>query len=96
MPLRDVIECMMLFRLFIYDSKLASRWMDDLKEYHPLNVKKRLDELEVDCPEYIYYGLLSQLTHPNLLSAMSIVTERRLNDGLISRAFNLGGMNNPT
>ena len=96
MPLRDVIECMMLFRLFIYDSKLASRWMNDLKEYHPSNVKKRLDELEVDCPEYIYYGLLSQLTHPNLLSAMSIVTEKRLTNGLISRAFNFGGMNNPT
>ena len=96
MPVRDVIECMMLFRLFNSDSKLALRWMNNLKEYHPSSVKKRLDELEVDCPEYIYYGLLSELTHPNLLSAMSIVTEKRLTDGLISRAFNFGGMNNPT
>lgn len=96
MPMRDVIECMMLFRLFIYDSKLALRWMYNLKEYRPSSVKKRLDELEVDCPEYIYYGLLSELTHANLLSAMSIVTEKRLTDGLISRAYNFGGMNNPT
>lgn len=96
MPMRDIIECMMLFRLFINDSKLALRWMNNLKEYRPASVKKRLDELEVDCPEYIYYGLLSELTHANLLSAMSVVTEKRLTHGLISRAYNFGGMNNPT
>ncbi len=96
MPMRDIIECMMLFRLFINDSKLALQWMNNLKEYYPSSVKKRLDELEVDCPEYIYYGLLSELTHPNLLSAMSVVTEETLTDGLISRAYGFGGMNNPT
>jgi hypothetical protein len=96
MTMRDIIECMMLFRLFGKDAKLALRWMRNLKEYHPSNVKKRLDELRVDCPEYVYYGMLSELAHANLLSVVSRVTETKLTDHLIIQTYHFGGMNNPT
>lgn len=95
-PLRDALECMMLFRLFGVDSKLALRWMKNLKEYHPSNVKKRLDELKIDCPEYSFYGMLSHLTHANLLSVVSTVAETKLGDNLLLQTYNFGGMNNPT
>lgn len=96
MAMRDIIECMMLFRLFGSDPKLALRWMKNLKEYHPSTVKARLDELKVDCPEYSFYGMLSELAHPNLLSVASRVTEQKLTDDLIIESYHFGGMNNPT
>ncbi len=94
--MRDVIECMMLFRLFDKDSKRAKRWMTNLKEYHPSDVKKRLDELEIECPEYAFYGMLSQLTHVNLLSVVTHITDKRLSNNLILETYHFGGINNPT
>jgi hypothetical protein len=94
--MRDAIECMMLFRLFGKDSKRAKRWMKNLKEYRPSDVKKRLDELKIDCPEYAFYGMLSQLTHVNLLSVVSHVTDKRLSENLILETYHFGGINNPT
>jgi len=96
MTMRDIIECMMLIRLFGNDSKLALRWMENLKEYHPSYVKKRLDELEIDCPEYAFYGTLSTLTHANLLSVVSTVTEKMLTNNLLLQTYHFGGINNPS
>jgi len=96
MPIRDVIECMMLLRLFDSDPKLALRWMKNLKEYQPSNAKKRLDELEIDCPEYAFYGMLSELTHANLLSVVSSATEKMLAKNLLVTTYHFGGMDNPT
>lgn len=96
MTTRDIIECAILFRLFGSDSKLASRWMKNLKEYNISNAKKRLDELKVECPEYQLYGFLSQLAHVNMLSVVSRVTETKLTDDLFIQTYHFGGMNNPT
>lgn len=96
MPMRDAIECMMLFRLFSEDSKFALRWTEYFKEYHPSIVKTFLEELEVDCPEYAFYGMLSEMAHPNLLSVASKVTERELANNTIIRTYHFGGMNRPT
>ena len=96
MPMRDAIECMMLFRLFSKDSKFALRWTEYFKEYKPSTVKMFLDELDVDCPEYAFYGMFSETVHPNLLSVASKVTELEQTDGTIIRRFHFGGMNRPT
>lgn len=96
MPIRDAIECMMLFRLFGKDSKFALRWTEYFKEYKPSTVKTFLDELGVDCPEYAFYGMFSEMVHPNLLSVASKVTEHEQNDSTIIRRYHFGGMNRPT
>ncbi|MFC2024577.1 hypothetical protein ACFLTJ_03290 [Chloroflexota bacterium] len=96
MPMRDIVESMMLFRLFGVDSKLAKRWMQDLKEYHPATVKKKLDQLGIDCEEYKLYSMLSQMTHPNLLAAVMKVTEHELTHDVLVRTYNFGGMNKPS
>lgn len=96
MPMRDALEGMMLIKLFCNDYKLALRWMKDLKEYRISHVKKRLDELKVDCPEYALYGTLSTLTHANLLSVASRVTETTLTNNSVLRTYHFGGINNPS
>lgn len=96
MPMRDAIECMMLFRLFSEDSKFALRWTEFFKEYHASTVKTFLDELEIDCPEYAFYGMFSEMVHPNLLSVASKVTEHELKDSMLIRRYHFGGMNRPT
>lgn len=96
MPMRDAIECMMLFRLFSEDSKFALRWTDYFKEYKASTVKTFLDELKVECPEYAFYGMYSEMVHPNLLSVASKVTEHELANKGIMREYHFGGMNRPT
>lgn len=96
MPMRDAIECMMLFRLFGKDSKFALRWTEYFKEYKASTVKIFLDKLGVDCPEYAFYGMFSQMVHPNLLSVASKVTEHEQTDSTIIRRYHFGGMNRPT
>jgi len=96
MPMRDAIECMMLFRLFGKNPKFALRWTDYFKEYKASTVKTFLDELGVDCPEYAFYGMFSQMVHPNLLSVASKVTEHELGAKGMVRSYHFGGMNRPT
>jgi len=96
MPTRDIIESMMLLRLFGSDSKLALRWMKDLKEYHPAKVKERLGELKILCPEHAFYQSLSQLAHVNLLSVAHRATEKKQSSNLIVQSYHFGGINNPT
>lgn len=96
MPMRDAIECMMLFRLFSKDTKYALRWIEYIKEYKASVVKTLLNELKVECPEYAFYGMFSEMVHPNLLSVASKVTEHeQANNGLVRR-YHFGGMNRPT
>ena len=98
MPMRDIVECMMLFRLFEYKPELALRWMKNLKEYSPSNVKAELSKSKVNCPEYdVLYGMLSELTHPNLLSVVHNVIERKKTQSeWVIQTYTLGGVNNPT
>ncbi len=96
MPMRDIIECMMLFRLFGADSKFAVRWAEYFKEYHVSHSKAFLDELQIDCPEYGFYGMYSEMVHPSLLSVVAKVTEHELSDGQLVRTYHFGGMNRPT
>lgn len=96
MPVRDVVECMMLVRLFGCDPERALRWMKNLKEYQPADVKKRLDELGVDCPEHSLYAMLSQLCHPNLLSVASRVTEKKVGKDLFLVTHHFGGIDRPS
>jgi hypothetical protein len=96
MSMRDALECMMLFRLFSNDSKYASRWSVYFKEYHISIVKSFLDELGVECPEYAFYGMLSEMVHPNLLSVASKVTEHEITNTGMVRSYHFGGMNRPT
>ncbi len=96
MPMRDSIECMMLFRLFSKDSKYALRWPEFIKEYKASIIKASLDDLKIDCPEYAFYGMLSEMVHPNLLSVASRVTEHKLDNENTIRSFHFGGMNRPT
>jgi hypothetical protein len=96
MPMRDAIECTMLFRLFSKESKYALRWVEYFKEYKASIVKTFLDELEVDCPEYAFYGMFSEMVHPNLLSVASKVTEKEQTGNTLIRTFHFGGMNRPT
>lgn len=96
MPMRDAIECMMLFRLFSKDSKYALRWVESFKEYNAPIVKTFLDELKIDCPEYAFYGMLSEMVHPNLLSVVHKLTEKEQTNNTLMRTFHFGGMNRPT
>jgi len=96
MPMRDSIECMMLFRLFSNDSKYALRWAEHIKEYKASLIKTFLNDLQIDCPEYAFYGMLSEMVHPNLLSAATKVTENKLDNENSIRSFHFGGMNRPT
>jgi len=97
MPMRDIIECSMLFRLFGCNPGLALRWMKNLKEYSPKNIKAELKKLKVDCPEYDkFYGMLSELAHPNLLSVVHNVIERKTKDKWIIQTYMFGGLNNPS
>lgn len=96
MPMRDTIECMMLFRLFNKDSKFALRWTEYFKEYKASTVKTFLDELKCDCPEYGFYGMFSEMVHPNLLSVASKVTEHEVAKNKLIRSYHFGGMNRPT
>jgi hypothetical protein len=93
MSMRDSIECMMLFRLFRGDSKYALRWIDYIKEYKASSIKTLLDSLKLDCPEYAFYGMFSEMAHPNILSVASKVTEYKQDDETTIRRFHLGGMN---
>jgi len=94
MPLRDTIECMMLIRLFNAEAKRALRWVSRLAEYSPGQVKKRLDELKIDAPEYALYSPLSRLSHANLLGSLTHVQEVNLGDRNLLRTYHFGGFRN--
>ena len=94
MVLRDIIECTMLFRLFLKNPKLAKRWLMELKEYQPKDVNRKLSEMSIDAREYAFYGMLSHEGHSNLLASLSTVQEKEVKEGML-RTFHFGSSRTP-
>lgn len=92
--LRDIIECTMLFRLFLKNPELAKRWLMELREYQPGDVNKKLLEMSIDAREYALYGLLSHVGHSNLLASLSSVQEKEVKEGML-RTFHFGSLRTP-
>ncbi len=73
--IRDIIECLMLFRLFIRNPKRAKKWLISLTEYQPGSINAMLLELGIEAKEYSLYGVLSHMGHSNLLASLSHIQE---------------------
>lgn len=93
--IRDVIECTMLFRLFMSKPKMAKRWLIELKEYTPGDVKAKLSELGVLAHEYAWYGFLSHQGHSNLLASLSHARETDVGEQGTLFEFHFGGARTP-
>ena len=81
--IRDIIECTMLFRLFLKKPELAKRWLMESIEYEPGTVNAMLLEMSVDAREYAFYGELSHMGHANLLASMANVQEKKVKEGVL-------------
>ena len=92
--IRDIIECTMLFRLFLKNPEIAKRWLMDLKEYQLGDVNAKLLEMNVDAREYAFYGLLSHEGHSNLLASLSNIQEDEVEEGM-RRTFHFGSSRTP-
>jgi len=88
--IRDIIECMLLFRLFLQKPKTAKKWLINLAEYQPGAVNAKLLELGVHAKEYAWYGLLSHEGHSNLLASLSHVQEMDVGEQGMLRQFHFG------
>jgi len=88
--IRDIIECMMLFRLFLRKPKTAKKWLMNLAEYQPGDVNAKLLELGVHAKEYAWYGLLSHQGHSNLLASLSHTQEMDAGEQGMLRQFHFG------
>jgi len=87
--IRDIIECTMLFRLFLKNPEIAKRWLMALKEYRLGDVDAKLLEMSVGAREYAFYGILSHEGHSNLLASISNVQEEEVKEGM-RRTFHFG------
>jgi hypothetical protein len=92
---RDIIECMLLFRLFLRKPKRAKRWLVNLKEYQPKDVNAELLKLGVHAKEYAWYGLLSHQGHSNLLASLSHTQEMDVGEQGMLRQFHFGSARTP-
>ena len=92
---RDIIECMMLFRLFLRKPKTAKKWLINLAEYQPGDVNAKLLELGVHAKEYAWYGLLSHQGHSNLLASLSHTQETDVGEQGMLRQFHFGSARTP-
>jgi hypothetical protein len=92
--IRDIIECTMLYRLFLNYPGFAKRWLMDLKEYQLGDVNTKLLEIGIDAREYAFYGFLSHEGHSNLLASLSNVQEEKVEEGML-RTFHFGGSRTP-
>jgi hypothetical protein len=93
--IRDIIECMMLFRLFLRESKMAKRWLMNLAEYHPRDIDASLRKLGILAKEYAWYGLLSHQGHSNLLGSLSHTQETNVGEQGMLYEFHFGGARTP-
>ncbi len=93
-PLRDTIECMMLLRLFTVSTDVAARWITHANEYTPGVVNAQLREKGIVAVEYSWYGMLSDLAHPNLAGSLGTLTETDHGDGSITIEWGVGGYDN--
>lgn len=91
---RDIIECTLLFRLFLKKPKMAVKWLMDLKEYQPGDAYAKLQKLGVDAKEYALYGPMSHEAHSNLLASLSHVQEIAVQEWT-ARIFRCGSAWNP-
>lgn len=88
--IRDIIERMLLFRLFLQKPKTAKKWLMSLAEYQPGDVNAKLSESGVDAKEYPLYGPLSHEGHSNLLASLSHVQEMDVGEQGMLRVFHFG------
>jgi len=88
--IRDIIECMLLFRLFLQKPKTAKKWLINLAEYQPKAVNAKLLELGVHAKEYAWYGVLSHGGHSNLLASLSHTQEMDAGEQGMLRQFHFG------
>lgn len=91
---RDIIECTMLFRLFLKNPEMAKRWLMELKQYQLGDVNAKLIEMGVKAREYAFYGMLSHEGHANLLASLSSVQEMEIKEGML-RVFHCGSSRTP-
>jgi hypothetical protein len=87
---RDIIECMLLFRLFLVKPKSAEKWLIDLTEYQPGDAYAKLTSWGINAQEYAIYGLLSHESHSNLLASLSHVQEIDVGGKGTLHIFHLG------
>ncbi|MBI2836626.1 MAG: hypothetical protein HYX85_02910 [Chloroflexi bacterium] len=92
--IRDIIECTMLFRLFLKKPELAKKWLMASKEYQLGDVDAKLLDLGVHAREYAFYGVLSHEGHANLLASISNVQEEEVKEGM-RRTFHFGSARTP-
>lgn len=92
--IRDIIECTMLFRLFLKTPELAERWLMKLKEYQPKVINTKLIEMGIKAKEYAFYSTLSHEAHSNLLASLSSVQEEEVKEGML-RTFHCGSSRTP-
>jgi len=92
---RDIIECMLLFRLFLRKPKTGKKWLMSLTEYQPGDVNAKLVELGVHAKEYAWYGLLSHEGHSNLLASLSHTQEMNVGERGMLRQFHFGSARTP-
>jgi len=88
--IRDIIECMLLLRLFLQEPKTAKKWLMSLTEYQPGSVYAKLSESGIDAKEYSLYGPLSHEGHSNLLASLSHVQEMDIGEQGMLRVFHFG------
>lgn len=93
--IRDIIECMLLFRLFLQKPKTAKKWLINLAEYQPGVVNAELSKLGVHAKEYALYGPLSHDGHSNLLASLSHVQEMDVGEQGMLRQFHFGSARTP-
>lgn len=93
--IRDIIECTLLFRLFLKKTKTAPKWLTSSAEYQPGNVHAKLLELGVDAKEYALYGPLSHNAHSNLLASLSHVQEIDAGEQGMLRIAHFGSARTP-
>jgi hypothetical protein len=88
--IRDVIECMLLLRLFLHKPKTATKWLMSLAEYQPGKVYAELSKSGINAIEYSLYGPLSHEGHSNLLASLSHVQEMDVGKQGMLRIFHFG------
>jgi hypothetical protein len=93
--IRDIIECTMLFRLFLRKPKTAKKWLMNLAEYHPKAANANLLELGVLAKEYAWYGVLSHQGHSNLLASLSHTEETDVGEQGMLLQFHFGSARTP-
>jgi len=93
--IRDIIECSLLFRLFLKKPKTAKKWLMSLAEYQPGDVSAKLVELGVDAKEYSMYGSMSHVGHSNLLASLSHMQEIDVGEKGILRVAHFGSSRTP-